>query len=220
MVALAVVGAVAAVVARLSWPEHYAATATVEVTSTGDATALSMETQRSVAESTGVLVEALSDLSGWSLDDLRTALAVNVPRDADVLEVTVTGDTSKSSAAAANAVAIAYLNDRRTETSSSQRRELKSLEREIAQLEAQIESSAIDARRQVLVGRLATVNAKYSDARAAVSAPGRILSSAEPPSSPTTPGLPVWVLAGLVGGLILGFYAASIGDRMRRSGNE
>lgn len=203
------------------YPQKYDATATVEVTSdTGGTTATTapnMQTEQTIAQSTGVLVAALDDLNGWTLGQLRGAVAVTVPHDADVLDITVSDSSPAAAAAAANAVSAAYLDDRRTETDSKQAHGLTVLEDQIAQLEKQIGGTTSTVQRQALETRLAGLQNSYAQARANVDEPGRILSDAETPTKPSTPGLQLWLAATIVAGLLVGFYGASLRERFRRA---
>jgi uncharacterized protein involved in exopolysaccharide biosynthesis len=204
-------------VAYLLVPRNYDATATVEVISGDSTQETNMQTEQTIAQSTSVLNAALKELSGGSLNDLRDALSVTVPKDADVLEMTVSDDSAKTAAAAANAVANAYLADRRDSNDQRQQRGLKLLEAQITQFDQQIQETTSAARQQVLESRLAAVSAQYAAIRANVEEPGRVLSRAEVPDDPATPSAIVFVAGGLVAGALLGFYLATVMYRVRRS---
>jgi uncharacterized protein involved in exopolysaccharide biosynthesis len=200
-----------------AWPTTYEATSTVEVSTGNSAVDPNMPTEQTIAQSSGVLVVALRDLTGWKLSDLREALSVTVPHNAEVLDLTVKDSSAKRTADAANAVARAYLDDRLTETDSQRRHNVQLLESQIRDLQSQISATTSHARRQALENRLATLTAQYAGSRADVNQPGRILSYAEVPTSPATPGLVIWVAVGALIGLLLGVYVASVRERVRRS---
>ncbi len=205
--------------AGLLWPIKYDSFATVQVKS-DDLRAANMQTEQTIARSTNVLKIAQRELDGWSVAGLRDAVAVTVPKDADVLVVTVSGSSAKGAADAANAVAGAYLNDRGDATDDQQRRALKLLESQIEQFDDQINTTTSPVRKQILESRLAALNERYAAVRADVDEPGRVLSSAEPAVAPSTPPLYVWVAVGLVAGALIGFYVATIRYRIRRARGE
>lgn len=204
----------------------YKATSTVEVkgvggvsvsssgSSTADAT--NMQTEQAVATSTGVLAAALRDLNGWSLERLQSSVSVVVPKDADVLQVTVKDPSAKAAAMASNAVAGAYLDDRRSEVDATKQHDLKQLESQITTLDQQVAATTGRLQRQAVLARRDAVSAQYASARATVNQPGRLLSAAIVPTSPSTPSLAIWVAAGLAVGLLLGTYLASLRERSRR----
>ena len=204
----------------------YKATSTVEITgvagvtvsSSGSSTAAAtnMQTEQAVATSTGVLAAALGDLNGWSLQRLQNSVSVIVPKDADVLQMTVKDPSAKAAAKASNAVARAYLDDRRSEVDAAKQHELKQLESQITTLDQQLATTAGRLQRQAVLAQRDEVSAQYASARASINQPGRLLSAAIVPTSPSTPGLPIWVAAGLVVGLLLGTYVASLRERARR----
>ena len=115
------------------------------------------------------------------------------------------------------AVAAAYLDDRRGATKTQQDRGLSLLDAQVKALEQQITATTDATRKQVLESRLAAVNAQYAAARANGPEPGRIISAAEVPDSPSTPSLTVWVTVGLLVGAMLGFYIASVLYRVGRA---
>ncbi len=198
-------------------PTRYDATATVEVTSTDGVDATNMQTEQTIAQSTEVLTAAQQDLSDWSIGDLRDALSVTVPKDADILQFTVADASARRSSDAANAVADAYLSDRRDANDQQQQRGLKLLEAQITQFDDQIRQTTSEVRKQVLESRLAALSSQYAAVRANVDEPGRILSDAEVPDAPSTPSLAVFVAAGLVAGVLVGFYFATVIYRFRRA---
>jgi uncharacterized protein involved in exopolysaccharide biosynthesis len=206
-------------VAGVLWPTTYDATATVEVNGE-DAQAINMQTEQTIARSTGVLTAAQSDLTGWTVGGLRDALTVTVPKDADVLQLTVSDGSGKRAADAANAVAAAYLQDRREATDEQQQRGLELLEAQIKRFDSQINDTTSEVRKQVLESRLAALSEQYAAVRADLYDPCRVLSDAEVPDAPSSPAVTVWVAGGLVAGALIGFYIATVIYRVRRSKSE
>lgn len=207
-------------IAGVLWPASYVATSTVQVRSDEVNGSMNMQTEQTIARSTDVLAVAEKELSGWSVASLRDAVSVTVPKDADVLVVSVSASSAKVAADAANAVAEAYLTDRRDSSENQRKRALTLLESQIKQFDEQITATTSPFRKQVLESRLAALNERYAAIKAEVDQPSRILSDAEPPDSPSTPALPVWVAVGLVAGAIAGFYIASVLYRIRRAQHE
>ncbi len=222
LVVVASLVAVAATVLGLIWPDRYTATASVTVeaipAADGSTPDVNMETQRLIARSTEVLSIAVDEIEDTSVSGLRSQLEVTIPRGSQVLEFRVTTGDAERSAELANTIATAYLDQR---TAAAQRRiseasdalastaeelraQLAALEPENPlrlSLEGQVR--ALDTQRAVLIAT--SINA------------GSLIDPATPPEDSNTPGLYVFVGAGIFLGLFVGAFVALIWDRVKES---
>ena len=220
LVVVASLIAVAATVLGLVWPDRYTATASVTVeaipAADGSTPDVNMETQRLIARSTEVLSIAVDELGDSSVGGLRSQLEVTIPRGSQVLEFRVTTGDPERSAEIADAVATAYLDQRKTaaqqriseasdalaSTAEELRAQLAGLAPDnplTASLEGQVR--ALDTQRAVLIAT--SINA------------GSLIDPATPPEDSNTAPLYVFIGAGIFLGLFVGAFAALIWDRVK-----
>ena len=221
LVVVALVITAAATALGLVWPYWYTATATptVEATPTADEVApdVNMETQRLIARSTEVLSVAVADLDDGSVAALRDQLEVTIPRGSQVLEFRVTKGDPDRSAEIANTIAAAYLQQR---TAAAERRIAEAsdaLASTAEQLRTQLAALESDnPLRESLDGQIRSSEVCSGPCSSRPrSTPDRDSIPAAPPSDSNTPGLYVFVGAGLFLGAFLGAFAALIWDRER-----
>lgn len=220
LVVVALVITAAATALGLVWPDRYTATAsvTVEATPTADEVApdVNMETQRLIARSTEVLSVAVADLDDGSVAALRDQLEVTIPRGSQVLEFRVTTGDPDRSAEIANTIAAAYLEQR---TAAAERRIAEAsdaLASTAEQLRTQLAALESDnPLRESLDGQIRALDTQRAVLIATSIDAGSLIDPAAPPSDSNTPGLYVFVGAGLFLGAFLGAFAALIWDRER-----
>lgn len=199
------------VVAGFLAPRSYTATASVSVapipsasgvggSSTQDA---DMPTEIATATSRVVAERAAAELGDGPelVSDLLENTEVGSPSQSSVLRINVTANSAESAAERANALAKAYLADRSDTAETRAREAADALQESLGDMAAQDPSRS--ALEQTLI-----------ELRSASPWPGRIISSAVPPTASTGPGLGAAVLAGALGGLMLGLVAALIRDRV------
>ena len=205
------VATVLATTVGLVLPPRYAATATVVVAplsndpsvSVSTRDAINMATEKEIMQSKEVAGLALENLgrSPEGRSDLLARMGTVAPDASQVLRVTVTADSADEAATLANAVAEAYLDFRRRGGVELAGRFMDLIDERVEQLTSSPDDAA--TREQV---RLLT------DQRRALGVfgqnPGRVIGRADPPREASGPGLPMFVLAGAVGGVILGAVLA------------
>ena len=216
LVIVALVISVAATVLGLIWPNRYTATASVTVeaipTVADVAPDVNMETQRLLARSTEVLSIADDRLGDTSVPALRGQLEVTVPRGSQVLEFHVTTGDAERSAEVADAIATAYLDQR---TAAAEQRIVEasdSLASTAEELRTQLAALAPDnPLRESLDGQIRALDSQRAVLIATTIDAGSLIDPAAPPLDTDTPGLYVFVGAGVFLGLLVGAFAALIG---------
>lgn len=204
------------------WPDRYTATASVTVeaipTAQGSANDVNMETQRLIAQSTNVLSLAVEALGDTSVVRLRDELEVAVPRESQVLEFSVTTGDADESAKTANAIATAYLEQR---TAAAQGRITEATEALTAtadELAAQLATLEPDnPLRSSLEGQIRALQSQRAVLIATSFNAGALIDPAVAPRDANTPGLYVFVAAGVFLGLLVGAFAALIWNGVSRA---
>lgn len=220
--AAAVVGLVLGLLVSLVLPSRYEATATVSVNpinadplgSSVDANrSISMPTEVSAATSAEVAAAAATSLKAdysLSAEDVRDATEVDSPDESLILSIRFTGDSAREAAAGANAVAAAYLTTRTADSTAQIERLVTSAQTQVAAVQASavapenagaVQQRALAVQADALGNRLAELSNIDVD-------PGRVVGSADEPSSPSSPGLVALGLAGLFLGLLAGIPLA------------
>lgn len=209
------------------YPQTYSASSqhTVEpinVLSSGSSfNTVNMETERFVATSTAVLDRASDALEGVSVSELRDATVIDVPRNSQVLIFQVTTSKGREAAEWANALAVAY-GEQRTENARAVIDQSSSdLNTAIEKLQdlyqSQVEGSNARAATQLQLQALLDEQARLS------STPlfsGILVTPAEVPMSSNRPSILVFVAAGLFLGLLVGGTTALLVSRFRHERSD
>ena len=186
-------------------------------------------TERQVGQSSEV-VKAVATRVPRTPGQIRASLAVDVPVDSAALRFGYTDADPEVAAAAANAAATVYLEQRdaayeETIDSAVQRtdRQIKHLEDEqveVAGLVAKATDAGEAARAQQRYDQIGTLLGELRGKRAELQAGsvvgGRLVSPASVPRSTNGLSLPGWALAGLAFGLVLGCAFAVIRGQLDR----
>ena len=221
LVGVTVLATLAGLALGLLWPDRFTATAsvTVEAIATGQQSGdVNMETQRLVAQSTEVLSIASEQLGATSVAALRGELQVNVPRGSQVLEFNVTATSAATAAERANAIAEAYLEHRRVATERRITEASDTLAATAGELSAQAEALAADDPQRVsLEAQIRALQEQRAVLAATSFDVGSLIDPAVEPTDSDTPGLYVFVAAGLFLGVFIGAFAALIRDRVASS---
>jgi uncharacterized protein involved in exopolysaccharide biosynthesis len=220
--AVTVLITVCAVALGVLWPDRYTARASVTVeaipSAQGSAPDVNMETQRLIAQSTGVLSLAVEELGDTTVVRLRDDLEVAVPRESQVLEFSVTTGDAEESAETANAIASAYLAQR---TSVAQARITEASEALTAtadEIAAQLAALEPDnPLRSSLESQIRALQAQRAALIATSFTAGSLIDPAAVPREANTPSLLVFGAAGVFLGLLVGAFAALIWDRVSRA---
>lgn len=215
----AAIGAVLGAVVGLVWPKVYEATAVMTLEQPGET--LNMETERLNASSAAVMAIAAEEL-GVSVGEVRESTTVQVPRGALALEFLAVRSTPEEAAEFANAMAEALMTYTVSGQTASSQNRVTLLEERIETLESELAEADPESRRaEVLAenlteaeGELVEVELGLEDSRPSYAT---LVSPAQPPSSPTLPGVPVFAAGGLFAGGLLGMCVVMLW--FRRSPN-
>ncbi|WP_166355381.1 hypothetical protein [Phytoactinopolyspora limicola] len=210
----------------MMWPERYTATAVVSVSpitpdpfGTGTSSAgINMTTEQQVVRSTEIARAAAERMELVRFDPrtLVGNVSVTSPSDSQILQIAYTASTPTQAARGANAFAEAYLESRVTSADQLAERIIDALETRINELVEQVEDAddaLVDAAAQQQIVEL---RQQQSSLVTVTLNPGRIIEAARAPGSPSSPGLPVAIAGGLVGGLLVGIALALLRDRNDR----
>lgn len=173
---------------------------------------INMETEAAQASSREVADRAVAalekqKLTGFTSNDLRDATEVVVPTGSLVMRISVTESSSARAVAAANAMARAYLSDRQQAALTARNATLTGLD---AQIKAT--GTATDA----ALNRLQTLNARRAEVSSVSTSPGTLISESRGPLTVSSPGVLKLAIGGIVLGVILGFFAVIIRERLER----
>ncbi len=217
VLAFVVVGAVLALVLAFTATAKYTGVATVRVdpvniavpTVVRPSDQVSMQTESSVAASRRVADRAAAALekegiSGFTGDGLRDATQVTVPSNSLVMRISVTESSSERAVAGANAMADAYLADRRADAQAH-------LNATRAGIVSRIRASS-GTSDQAVQERL-SLNNQLAGLSGVATIPGSKVSEARGPVAATSPAWWKLLLGGVVLGGIVGFFAAILRER-------
>jgi capsular polysaccharide biosynthesis protein len=240
---LAVLGLVAAFGYVTVAPKTYTATAQVNVTPTGADqsnqvansrtanAAVNLDTEAQIVISTTVATIAKhlmrSSLTPWQL---AQQVAVTVPPNSSILDISCSAPTAVGAATCAQDFARAYLQNRSNSAAATLNGQLRTLEakRNTLQNAASALSAAISALPTNSTKRLADqIQLKTDDSNLhalnvqignvtnllADTSGGSIISSASPPGKPSSPKKALVLPSGLVAGLLVGLLVAFLLDR-------
>jgi capsular polysaccharide biosynthesis protein len=194
---------IAALALQSTTPQEYTATATLTVSpmttdpfSTSAASQqINIQTEREVLSSSEVARIAAEELGGNVTPGvLLRESTVEAPTQSQVLQVSVSAAEPRQAADYANAMANAYLTFRAQGAIDVASTRIEALDERIAELAESNPSS----------GRLAELQEERAGLELIGSNPGRIIGIASPPDRPSSLGMPVFLAAGLAGGLLLG----------------
>lgn len=204
----------AALAAGYTAPPQYTANTTLTVSpltldpfaNTSATQTINMTTEREVLSSTEVAKRAAAQLGGSvTAATLQRASRVEAPSGSQVLQINVSAPTPQQAADYANAMASAYLKfraDGAAEVATTR----------IAAIDARIKQLATDnASTPQLLASLREQRASLEQVGAN---PGRIIGFANAPTSASSLGISVYLIAGLVGGLLVGMGTALLRDLM------
>jgi capsular polysaccharide biosynthesis protein len=239
VVLLCLVLGVGGALAYLHWaPKKYQATTAVLVTATPDgstnslprAADINLDTEAQLVTSTETLDAAAAALHLPASDasSLVNAVAVSVPPNTQILDITYTGSTPDAARAGSLAFAQAYLDQRAKSATNTLTAADKALQARIdaatKQLQSVLNESAKlpvnsparfrdDAQASALNNQLASLDSQQTGVRSTDVSPGRISKQPNLPTSPSSPKMLITLLAGLVLGLLAGAGLAMLRHR-------
>lgn len=232
-----ILGAAAGLAATALLPKKYTAAASVLVSATGvdEATqtangrtsgVINLDTEAQLVRSADVVARAQKMEPKVPRGNRRHVVKhveVAVPANTTVLNISFTASTAASAQASANAFAQAYLADRKATAESSLDRQVDNAEQSVESLTLKLKQLSEaesglpknsrqrifdDAQRSLLTSQISTINQRLISLRSTQITPGRVLSSAPRPSSPSSPSRILNLASGLAVGLVIGLLVA------------
>jgi capsular polysaccharide biosynthesis protein len=229
------IGLTLATLWTLTRTPRYTATATVLVQPTGVQNSadlangrtnsnINLDTEARLLRSTTV-AERVNELLGRndSPYELVEQVRVTVPPNTEVLSIAFTAPSPSRAQQGAHAFAAAYLErrgkaaqdtldeqiDRIQRQSSGINTTLRSLSAKLATLPVSSRDRVYTTTQKTLLQeQLTSLNQVLGRLNTTVVTPGRLLTDAQVPTSPSSPSLPLNLAAGLAGGLLLGLVLA------------
>ncbi len=225
VVICSVVVAVLATVIGSGRPVTYDATSVVTVAPLStqpfeESQQVNITTEREVVRSTAVANRVIERLPGTPpVPVLLEQILVTAPNQSQVMSITASAGSPVAAAERANAFAEAYLEIRAEDALEVADRFIATLEdradvlrRTIEEADA-IDDPAVTAAQQ----QLSAITQQQNELETVALNPGRVISTAEPPTTPASPGTIVYLAAGLLLGGLMGIAAALVLDRADRT---
>ncbi len=244
IVLFTVLGIVGGALLTVASTKMYTASADVLVTATGveDNTTqanartngtINLDTEAQLVQSATVATRAQALLSGGQITvaKLMKNVAVSVPANTEVLRIAYTAPSAVGAQSAAHAFAQAYLDDRSATAQGQLKAQnttvtgnitaltatLKALSTTIASLPDTSADKAFDeAQRSLLTSQISALNQQLIQIQTTSVTPGRLLTDAVVPSSPSSPSAPLDLGAGAAVGLLIGLLVAWLRITHRR----
>jgi len=228
-------GVAAGIAANHLITKKYKATASVLVTPTGvDNTAnsatgrtqtdINLDTEAQLVKSHAVADRARAALGeGKSAAALASHVSVAVPANTTVLRISYRAGSATRAQAAARAFAAAYLADRAASARAVLTGREAAIKTQMAAVARRLNAESSGPRRSRTASENVGISAdkaqmaglakKLSEVTTTVVTPGRIITDAQLPSTPSGPGAALIVASGAMLGLLLGIAAAVVRDR-------
>ncbi len=230
--ACALLGIILGGLAALLAPTTYSAQAVVVVNpiasdplsqSAPSSRDISTETEAEVVASSSVAQRARALLGDSAqIGDLLEDVRVSAPLNSQALQITYVASTPRRAADGANAFAEAYLSYRSDVATERNRSRASDLTRRADELDAQVSDAAevvgsaesADARaegealRRSLLQEIAELRRQASALSTSSVSAGQLVDRAAVPASPSGPTLPMYLVSGLVVGLLAGLALA------------
>lgn len=231
LIATTLIGLLTGLAAYFVSPKTYAATASVLVApveadtgpvengrTTGQ---VNLDTEAQIATSLEVATIIAAKVgAGESPKDTADRLAVSVPPNTAVLDLTYSASSADQAQVGAQAAADAYLENRIqverdfvAAQSAQLETRVKELNRELAALRREGDIPDALARRTVLSSTLASLQEQQQQLQAETINPGRIIQAPPLPEGPVSPKRTVLVASGAFLGLLVGIVMAAIRER-------
>jgi capsular polysaccharide biosynthesis protein len=209
------IGTVGGGTASFAMPSTYSATTSLVVSPlisnplTGVSEDVNIKTEREILGSREV-AEKASETLGFPLSSnsyLLSQVDVAAPSGSQVLQVTVRADSPQDAADGADALAQAYLDFRGEGAQDSMNAYIDNVNEQLTELQEETKDSANE-------GLIETLKEQRQTALLASVEPGRIIGAATTPTSPSGPGLIVFLAGGAMAGLLLGAAGALARERL------
>lgn len=170
---------------------------------------ININTERAILASNEVARMAAEELgTGPAPGALLKQVDVAAPSGSQVLQVSVTRPNPQEAADYANAMAGAYLRFRAKGAADLASGYIAALNEEIARL------TAIGSPTEQQAQRLSDAVQQRQNLTLVADSPGRIIGVASPPSNPSSLSQLSFLIAGLIGGVLVGITAALVRERL------
>lgn len=194
---------------------------------------INLDTEAQLLTSTAV-VQAAADIldSELTLPALADRVRVSVPPNTEVLTIAFDGPTPQAAQAGADAFAVSYLANRRQAAAdqlagrqATRRSQVETLTASLQDVTAGLadlpptsaDRSVAEAQISSLSAQIAVLTAESDDLSASALTPGRTITEADLPGSPSSPVVPTNLAGGGMLGLLLGSGVALLRHRRDRS---
>ncbi len=240
-----VLGGLAGLLVTAVQHKSYTATSRVLVTATGvdssaqanvrTTSAINLDTEAQLVKSAAVIqraTETYPTLTKYTFEDLVADIAVTVPPNTTVLAIAFTADTAAIARSGADALSTAYLDDRQSNAQGLLDRQKRNGQETVTALTTQLQKAShqvgdlpkdspsrpyLQNRIGILKNQINGENQQIVTLGSVQITPGRVVTAASLPTSPSSPSRTINVASGLGVGLILGLLAAWLLLRFRRS---
>lgn len=185
---------------------------------TGAAKDISTITESRIVTSTAVAQLAAKRL-GYvgGATTLLKHVSTSSPLNSQLIYVNFSAGSASRAADGANAFAASYLDYRRSAAENKLLKQADALTRQVAGLRGQVARLSPKgdgpATKTALRNQIATLNTALYSAQTTVVVPGDIVGTAAVPSDPSSPRKVLYLVGGVLFGLLLGVLAAIIRDR-------
>ena len=227
-----VLGLVASLLYSSSNGPQYTSTSLVLVTPTDALTAtqsahsINLDTEAQIVRSVGVATAARTLMrSSDTTAALLSSVSVSVPPNSQVLAITYEADSAKGAQGGSHAFAQAYLDQRAGDVAEQVKSQTATLSGQVSDLSAQLrkvtgqiaslpanssDRAYAQAQQTILSSQIMALNSRLAPLREATPTPGRIITDAPLPTSPSSPSSLIVLVGGLMLGLLLGLAAAAL----------
>lgn len=201
------------------WPKHYEAVAVMTLNQASADQQLNMDTERLIASSTAVMTLAAEELDA-SVGDVRGSVVVHLPRGATALEFAAERSDADEAPAYANAMAAAYSAHIQSSDGRGQHEQIAMWEERVVLLEEELTEAPEDSARAAAIrDRLTEAESNLLDVEFGptghTTGTATLVSPAQAPTTPASPGLIVFAAGGAVAGMLLGMCGAILGSRRK-----
>lgn len=163
-------------------------------------------TERKIASSRAVAERAHEEHPNeYGADQILDHVSVSADTNTSVLTFEATGEDAASAAGMAQAAAEAYLSRRASDVDDAVQRTTEELDRQLAALNGADKDTAAQAEQ---------LRSDRTRAQTAPRTAGAVITPASADSASSSPSRSTFLVAGLLGGLILGLLAAAVWDRV------
>ena len=193
---------------------------------------INLDTEAQLVTSTEI-VTAAAEAIHYAGDPatLPDRVSITVPPNTEILDISYTGETAADAQAGAEAFATAYLDNRRNAAEGALQATRDSLQSRIDDLTGQLEKASAnvaglpagsaerafnEAQANSLNNQISSLGTQLNEVGSTIVSPGRVITNASVPQSPSSPRLLIDLAAGALVGLLAGVGLAVLRQRSDR----